>query len=117
MPEFYIQAYKAQSDGIKVNALLDNLNAWLNNVWDDKCLKTIRELPCMPMYCSKTDETIIQIKNKKKDCNTAFQWYVMHSLYNTAGSILVIDAFFANLKKKGKLQHNLSFLEKNLEVF
>ena len=78
MPEFYIQAYKAQSDVMKpFKDLLDDANTLLDVIWDDKCLKIVQELPCMPMYCSETDDQIIQIKNKRKDCNEATEWYVI----------------------------------------
>ena len=78
MPEFYIQVYKAQSDAMKpFKDLLDDANTLLDIIWDEKCLQTVRELPCMLMYCSETDDQIIQIKNKRKDCNTAMEWYVM----------------------------------------
>ena len=79
MPEFYIQVYKAQSDAMKpLKDLLDDANTLLDVIWDDKCLKTVRELACMPMYCSETDDQIIQIKNKRKDCNEAMEWYVIY---------------------------------------
>lgn len=119
MPEFYIRAYQAQLDGMKpfkVKDELDKLNTWLDEIWDDKCLKTLRELPCMPMYCSETDEKIIQIRNKRKDCDTALAWYVIYSLYNATASILIIDTFIANLKYSAILNKAV-FLKKNLETF
>ena len=74
MPEFYIQVYQRQSDIMKpLRDLLDEANSVLENVWDSKCLQIVRELPCMPIYCSETDESVIQIKNKRKDCSRAME--------------------------------------------
>ena len=84
MPEFYIQVYQAKSNAMKpLENLLDTINTVLGDVWDPECLKTVRELPCMPIYCSETDESVVEMKNKRKDCNRAMEWYV----YAWAGCI------------------------------
>ncbi len=81
MPEFYIQVYQAKSDAMKpLRDLLDDANTVLDNVWEPNCLKTVRELPCMPIYCSDNDESVVQIKNKRKDCSRAMEWYVDHTM-------------------------------------
>lgn len=75
MPEAYIQVYQAQSFVMKpLRDLLDKANDIAHNVWDANCLKAVRELPCMPIYCSDTDNSIVEMKNKRKDCNKAMEW-------------------------------------------
>ncbi|XP_028391383.1 uncharacterized protein LOC114516181 [Dendronephthya gigantea] len=56
-----------------VKDLLDKANDIVDNVWDDNCLKTVRELPCMPIYCSENDDNIVEMKNKRKDCTKAME--------------------------------------------
>jgi hypothetical protein len=81
MPAFYVQVYQEQSDIMKpLKDLLDQANSFLDLVWSPYCLQTVRELPCMPIYCSETDESVVQIKNKRNDCSKAMEWYVLASI-------------------------------------